>query len=210
MNRTQTFVWSAALSVGLALLLTARHVGAGQEDPEKAAVGAKISEKLPLKNAGAEEGEVAISGWARGAQVDGVAYNWDKSVAHSGKASLSIKKTAQRYFPIAQWHQSVKHTGKSKKVMLTAQVKADAMTKGILDIQFIDAQGDTISHTWAAYIGGKDGQPPATHDWKQYAGVVEIPDKTAEITVALQVYGPGTVWFDDIELGYVAEGKAKP
>ncbi len=82
---------------------------------------------------------------------------------HSGRVSLSIKKTSERYFPVAQWHQRVKHTDKSKKAMLPTQVKADAMTKAVLDMQFVDAQSDTIDHERAAYIGsGEEGQPPAT------------------------------------------------
>jgi RNA polymerase sigma-70 factor (ECF subfamily) len=33
--------------------------------------------------------------------------------------------------------------------------------------------------------------------------VVEIPAGTTELRIALQIYGPGTVWFDDLSAEYV-------
>jgi hypothetical protein len=77
------------------------------------------------------------------------------------------------------------------------------MTKATLDVIFLDKDGTWISHKWAAYVGAKQaGQPPANHDWKKYAGRVGIPAGTAKICVALQVYGPGKVWFDDVRAKY--------
>jgi len=76
------------------------------------------------------------------------------------------------------------------------------MTKAILDVQFMGEGGDG-SHQWAVYIGAKDAaDPPATHDWKWYEGVVNIPDGTDKIIVAAQIYGPGDVWFDDVVADY--------
>jgi dienelactone hydrolase len=137
-----------------------------------------------------------------GAAIPGVRYHWDRAVAHQGRASLHLKKTAQRYFPIAQWFQEVKRTGKAPRLKVGAFVKAQKMTKAILDIQFIDGGGESTHH-WAAYIGAKEaGDRPATHDWKWYEGVVEIPGGAEKIIVAAQIYGPGDVWFDDLVAEY--------
>jgi hypothetical protein len=77
------------------------------------------------------------------------------------------------------------------------------MTKAILDVQFLDKDGQGISHKWAAYIGGKaEGDPPANHDWKKYSDRVDIPPGTVKLCIALQVYGPGKVWFDDVQARY--------
>ena len=83
---------------------------------------------------------------------------------------------------------------------LSGWVKAEQAYKAILDLQYTDAQGER-GHQWAAYIGAREsGDPPADHDWQLYSGEVDLPAGTTELTVGLQIYGPGTVWFDDIEL----------
>ena len=37
--------------------------------------------------------------WQKGARIAGVEYQWDRNVAHQGKASLHLKKTARALFP---------------------------------------------------------------------------------------------------------------
>ncbi len=84
------------------------------------------------------------------------------------------------------------------------------MTKAILDVQFVDRSGET-THQWAAYIGAKQaGDPPATHDWQWYEGVVNIPDGTESLIVAAQIYGPGDVWFDDVVAEYTDAAATDP
>ena len=42
-----------------------------------------------------------------------------------------------------------------------------------------------LGHEWAVYIGQKDdGDPVATHNWKKYAGTVDIPRGTKNIARA--------------------------
>jgi RNA polymerase sigma factor (sigma-70 family) len=169
--------------------------------------------KSILTNGGIEKGDTKGSvpeGWQKGARLAGVEYQWDRSVAHQGKASLHLKKTAQRFFPIAQWSQEVKRSGAIPRLKLSAFIKAKKMTKAILDVQFID-RANELTHQWAAYIGAKEsGDPPVTHDWKRYQGIVEIPDGTQKISVAVQVYGPGDVWVDDIVADYTEEKATDP
>ncbi len=50
-----------------------------------------------LTNPGAETGDTSPEGWQFGAQIEGVKYFWDRTVARGGKPSLCIEKTAQRY-----------------------------------------------------------------------------------------------------------------
>ena len=156
-----------------------------------------------LKNSGIETGDKAPDGWQQGAAIEGVTYSWDKKVAFEGMASLCIEKTAQRYFPIAQWSQTVDRQGNGPTLLVSAQVKAENMTKAILDVAFLDEHGNWVSHQWAAFIGIKEeGEPPANHDWRLYSGKVEIPPQTKKLCIGLQVYGPGKVWFDDVRAGY--------
>jgi RNA polymerase sigma-70 factor (ECF subfamily) len=86
---------------------------------------------------------------------------------------------------------------------VTAQVKAEGVTKAIIDVIFLDGDGEWIGHKWACYIGGKEAKdPPANHDWKEYAGRVEIPPAAKTIQIGLQIYGPGKVWFDEVHATY--------
>jgi RNA polymerase sigma-70 factor (ECF subfamily) len=156
-----------------------------------------------LQNSSIEEGTDTPAHWSKGNEVDGVEYIWDRKTAKNGKASLCLHKTANRYFPIAQWEQTVDRTGDKPMLHLSAQVKAEKVTKAILDVTFLDGNGDAISHKWAAYIGvKKDGDPVADHDWKEYAGAVDIPAGTKKLQIGLQIYGPGKVWFDDVVAKY--------
>ena len=55
------------------------------------------------------------------------------------------------------------------------------------------------THAWASYIGArKNGDPPASHDWRWYSGVVDVPAGTKTLRISCQIYGPGKVWFDDL------------
>ena len=165
-----------------------------------------------LKNSDIETGDKTPEGWQQGAAIEGVAYSWDKKVAFEGKGSLCIQKTAQRYFPIAQWSQTVDRQGRSPALRVSAQVKAENMTKAILDVAFLDEDGTGLSHQWAAYVGGDTygGGAPRTYDWTLYSGKVEIPPRAKKLCVGLQVYGPGKIWFDDVRAGYAeASGKGE-
>ena len=163
-----------------------------------------------LLNPGCEAGGETAAHWSQGARVAGVSYVWDKQSGYEGHASLCLHKTARRYFPIAQWYQVVERQGSSAALDVSAQVKAEAVTKAILDIGFLDGDGKWLSHQWASYIGRREaGDPLANHDWKAYRGRVDIPAGTKKIQVGLQIYGPGKVWFDDVRATYVDSSEAE-
>ena len=156
-----------------------------------------------LQNAGFEAGDQTPTHWSQGAEIDGVNYLWDKENGQQGKASLCLHKTAPRYFPIAQWFQIVDRKGAETALQVTTQVKAEGVTKAIVDVIFLDEKGEGISHEWAVYIGAKKADdPPASHGWKEYAGRVVIPKATKKIQVGLQIYGPGKVRFDEVRAEY--------
>jgi RNA polymerase sigma-70 factor (ECF subfamily) len=171
-------------------------VQAGQQKDARAA------ENI-LQNPGFEEGDQAPAHWSQGAEVEGVEYIWDKEKGKRGKASLCLHKTAERFFPVAQWHQVVDRKGDKPALRVTAQVKAEGVTKAIIDVIFLDGDGEWVEHKWACYIGAKEAKdPPADHDWKEYAGRVEIPPAARKIQIGLQIYGPGKVWFDEVHAAY--------
>ena len=171
---------------------------------------AKAESRSILVNGGVEEAkDESPKGWSEGADVPGVEYLWSHT-GHESKASLCLKKTAKRYFPIAQWTQKVDRKGDSPRLKVSAWVKTDQATKGILDAQFLDSKGKW-THDWVAYIGPQDPEkPPVTHDWKLYEGVVAIPPDTKQIIIGAQIYGPGTLWFDDLAAEYTEEPATDP
>jgi hypothetical protein len=139
-----------------------------------------------------EEGQRTPDDWQQGNPVPGVKYVWDRRLASDGKRSLSLQKSANRYFPIAAWSRTVPHSGDKPVVQVSAQVKADRVTKAIIDVVFLDERSQAISHEWLSYIGQKEQTDPvADHDWQEYSGGAAIPPHTKKIVVSLQIYGPG-------------------
>jgi hypothetical protein len=159
-----------------------------------------------LLNGDLEAGEKDVPDhWTRGSRISSVRYVWDRETTHSGRGALAIFKTDDRYFPIAEWSQTVPIDGKSTAIEVSAWVRTEGMHKAVLDVQFLKEDG-VASHAWAAYIGAKqDGDPPATHGWKRLGGILKIPPGTTEIAIAPQVYGPGKIWFDDIDARFTNE-----
>lgn len=161
------------------------------------------------------DGKETPVGWTAGNSVPGVTYAWVKTAGIEKSGALQIKKTANKFFPIAQWSQTFDHDGKSPAIQISVQVKAKNAKKAILDVVFLDEQGEWIEHQWVAYIGQKEpSDKPATHDFKEYSGTVAVPPNTKKIIVALQDYGPGEIWFDDAKAVYQdklpKESKAVP
>jgi RNA polymerase sigma-70 factor (ECF subfamily) len=194
-------VMAAVLSGTAGLIYQTR---AGEQAPKAKAASerSKTGENI-LRNAGFEEGDKSPADWSQGAEIEGVQYIWDKQNGQKGKASLCLHKTAQRYFPVAQWYQVVDRKGDKPALRVVAQVKAEGVTKAIVDVIFLDEKEKWIEHHWASYIGAKEAKdPPVSHDWKEYTGRVEIPPTARKIQIGLQIYGPGKVWFDEVHATY--------
>ncbi len=185
-----------SLTIACAALL---WLSAGVTPPS--ALGAE--RKVPLKNTDMEEGTADPAAWVKGPPVAGVEQVWDRTQAHGGSASLSLKKNPRRYFPIAQWSQqlSVEPADKPRKLRVRCWVKAESVTKAIIDVSY---QAGQTGHAWAVYLGQKQQNDPVlTHDWKLCEGVVNLPAKVNSLEIAFQIYGPGKVWFDDLEVAWL-------
>jgi len=201
----------AALVVSL--LLGSQEIRAKDEENAKKTVEAK-QDAVPAKtedgdenillNPSFEEGDKLPQAWSIGQKVDGVTFLWDKQKSKTGKASMCLKKSVKKYFPIADLIQTVDRKDGSKSLKVSAQVKAEGAYKAVIDVLFLDKDSQWVSHEWTSYIGAKAaGDKPANHDWKEYSGKVEIPDTAKKIVIGLQIYGPGKVWFDDVQAEYV-------
>jgi len=187
------------ISNGLIAACVALWLGFGLAQP--CVLAAEL--KVPLKNTDMEEGDGSPAAWEKGPPVAGVEQTWDRTTAHGGKASLSLKKTAQRYFPIAQWSQrlTVEPASQPRKLRVRCWVKTEKVAKAVIDVTY---QAEQSGHVWAVYLGQKkQTDPVATHDWKLCEGIVRVPAKASKVGIAFQIYGPGTVWFDDLDVAWV-------
>ena len=151
-----------------------------------------------------ESGTDAPDGWKQGPPVRGVKYVYDKQVASAGKRSLSLQKSEVRYFPIASWSRTFNCAAEKRGLKVSVKVKAQKVTKAVVDVLFHDAANKLIKHEWVAYVGQKKPEDPiATHDWKSYEGTIDVPMGATQVGIAFQMYGPGEVWFDELAVRYV-------
>jgi predicted esterase len=157
-----------------------------------------------------EKGQAAPADWQQGGDVPGVQYEWSDGVASDGKRSLSLEKTENRFFPIAQWSRTVPLKGQGGNVEVSVKVKAAGAQKAIVDVTFLSVRGTPMSHKWLAYIGAEEeGDPAANHDWGTYSRVLALPRGAKGLGIGLQIYGPGEVWFDELTVRHVgAPGEA--
>ncbi|MGI8907086.1 MAG: serine/threonine-protein kinase [Candidatus Sumerlaeaceae bacterium] len=169
----------------------------------------RISDENLVRNPGMENEDEMRSPahWKKYAPMGGVEYVWDRGVAHSGKASLCIKTKRQLDFRV-YWQQAIPVDPLRPKnadyLEIGVWVKAQQLMDAKLYLEFRDTKGGSLK-AWTQYIGPKEPwEPPVDQDWKHYTTHVAIPPKYPHIDVVLALYGPGTVWFDDVTLRYAA------
>lgn len=161
-----------------------------------------------LQNPSFEDGP---DSWGTGATPETVEYTVSDKGGVNETQAARIHKTANKYFPIAEWTQRIEYDGKSPAIELSAMVKTKEARKAVLDVLFLDDKDEWIKHEWAAYIGDQSNDPqPLNHDFKEYKGTVAIPPNTKTIVIGLQDYGPGDVWFDDVRAVYREELPKEP
>lgn len=84
--------------------------------------GAGKSKSIILKDS-FEKGTDVPEGWEKGSNVEGVEYIWDKNIASEGMASLCLKKTTNKYFPIAQWTKENQTSNRRPSTLSDSTVK---------------------------------------------------------------------------------------
>jgi len=150
-----------------------------------------------LSNPGFEEGARDLEPWTLGDVPKGVSIRRDNRITNTGAGSLRLSKSAENFFPPAGVSQTLDRDPSWHAIEVGADVRAVRATKLVLDVQF--AGDGQEAHEWAAFIGAANpDDPPVTHDWKRYSGVVGVPAWAETITIAVQIWGPGTAWVDDV------------
>ncbi len=158
-----------------------------------------------LANPGFEDGQSTPAAWSTGDAVEGMRYVWGKDVAYQGHASVGIKNTLNTYAEVqAEWTQRITHNTFPARLRVSAHVKAAQVGQAVIAVRCAEFLRHKYEEERVTLIGTLNrDDPPLDHDWLEYSGVVDIPADTAEIIIALQMFGPGTVWFDDVNVEYV-------
>ena len=157
-----------------------------------------------LKNSGMEEGKEDVPGvWTHGAPVLGVEYLWDRAAASAGKASLSLRvaEPPPGRMPPAQWVQVVDRVGGEPLVDVRAAMKTSQVRLAAVQVSFLNAYNEVLRTETVAAVTGLAGAP-ADQEWKTFSQRFDVPPRTARLAIALQLRGPGQVWFDDIEASW--------
>ncbi len=162
-----------------------------------------------LTNPGFEDGTRAPDAWTIAEAPRGVAIRRDNRITNDGRGSLKLSKSVNSYFPPAGAAQTLERDPSWRAIRLEADVRTVRATKLVLDVQF--AGDGQEAHEWAAYIGAEqEGDPPVTHDWTRYSGVVQVPDWARTVTIAVQIWGPGSAWVDNIHASPVEGAEPAP
>ncbi len=164
-----------------------------------AQTGATVKEKNLIVNGGFESGldnwQMMMSNAGRPVNIDA---SVDTSEHHSGKASLKFTKTEVSFFPLKVFNQDISTDGATQRLKVGMWVKASQARKATMAV----IMDDKIE--WGAYVGeANDGDKPADHDWRYYTATVEVPQGVSHLMIGLQMYGPGTVWMDDVSATFM-------
>ncbi len=126
-----------------------------------------------------------------------IEFEWNDGIGFAATRGVHITKTEGK-FPYATFVQTIDSPGEDCLVQLTAHVKANEVGKAVLDLVFLDEKGEWVYHIWAQAIG--EPWENSTHDWKQYVAYAYVPSGTKRIEVSAQMYWPGELWLDNVEL----------
>jgi hypothetical protein len=132
--------------------------------------------------------------------VTGDEQNWvfsvDNVVKHRGNTSVSIEGNGNWAYWMQHFEGDAIPAG--REVTVSGYIKAEGVDqRAEIMIYCLDSDGNQ-TETVTASISG-------TKDWTFVTASNRIPEDAAMIDINLRIWGPGKVWFDDVQL--VTEGK---
>lgn len=182
----QRYEFSAQVPDGT-LEVTLALIYAGQAtvwyDDAEVRIGGAQSEGDPLPNGGFENG---MEPW-RPRGKPGFLENHviDTEVAHSGKASARIDG------PGGYYYSPYFAAAAGSKVTATFWAKADCES-GATSL-FFQWKDDKAFHR-------TPGPAASGNEWRHYSFSTEVLENTEKVSLALQFFGEGKVWYDDVSI----------
>lgn len=151
-------------------------------------------------------GAAAPKGWfPAGSHPKEYEMTVDRAVTHSGKASASLKSTAEKTGGFGTLMQTFKaDTFHGKRVRLSGHVRA----KDVADWAGLWMRVDGPGNQMLAFDNMQERAVKGTRDWQKYEIVLDVSADALEISFGLLLSGKGEVWMDD--LAFEVVGKEVP
>jgi hypothetical protein len=135
-----------------------------------------------------------------------------RRVVHGGSWSAYVKATGGNNSPgLLQWVRADRYRGKRVRLSAYLKTKVAGVTEPNKDGEqsgvhlFFYADGRTQRLSSADTSGER---PKGTVDWRKYEFVIDVPEEAVLLQFGLELFGPGQLWLDDVELNVV--GKEVP
>lgn len=184
----------SAMAVGLLFVV------ASTVFPKTPSTTQKSKENL-LSNPGFEDGLESLERSFLGNETNEVKFTLDDKVKHSGKFSLALEKSVNKFWPVQMIGETeIEAKSATNRLKVTAWVKAENAKKATIAL-YLNSKSSDGKIEFGTYVGSERGS--VSHDWKKYEKVLECPQGTDSIDVYYQMYGPGKVWFDDVSIEFV-------
>jgi len=155
-------------------------------------------ELVPITNPGFEEG---AKGWSFKKRYETQEIAVDRTVSHSGDASLRISG-GEGENPWAA--QRVDNLRGLTEYRLAAKVRSPEgeSAAAAVKLEFYDANNHNVSGWYGKIRTETDGT------WQTVERTATAQDTVVSVAIIVRLYGPGTLWFDDVELSVVTPGPA--
>jgi hypothetical protein len=156
--------------------------------------------------AGVASSQEAPKGWfPAGSRPKDFKMSVDRSVAHSGKASASLKSVVSEPAGFGTLMQTFKADAyRGKRVRMSGYARSQEVKKWAgLWMRVDGPQGEPL-----AFDNMENRALKGTGDWQKYEIVLDVPESAQEVAFGLLINGAGQVWMDD--LGFEVVGKDVP
>ncbi|WP_060885542.1 hypothetical protein [Streptomyces caniscabiei] len=181
--------WQGFGRVGLVLALLWEHLG---DRLDQKVTGSPYE----IPGADFEEGDETPMGWLAPSwgQTSGATWSRDTTVRRTGAASLKLQ------VPAAGGNMYTYSSPKTRIGKGTYTYAAWIRTDGVtgagahIDPLFFDASGKLVGSDHKKFT------TTGTHDWEYVSLDLETPAGATQMEMHLRLSGPGTAWFDSVEL----------
>ncbi|MGW0949093.1 Tat pathway signal sequence domain protein [Streptomyces sp. NPDC002623] len=181
--------WQGFGRVGLVLALLWEHLG---DRLDQKVTGSPYE----ITNPGFEEGADTPAGWTvpGWGRTPDATWSRDTTVARSGSASLKVAATAANGF-VTVFNTAKLQVG-SGTTTYSAWIRTDGVTGAgaHIDPLFFDATGNLVGSDQRQFA------TTGTHDWEYVSIDLETPAGATQMEMHLRLTGPGTAWFDSVDL----------
>lgn len=136
--------------------------------------------------------------------TEGFQFELDKSIKHSGTASLKLTAKENKGGAFMPFSQLVEiNVTQLKKIAVTAFIKCTDVNKEVsLWCQILDSNGKMIGFQ---NLGVQGVQISGTSEWRKYTMPITLNPTAKKLLLGGFLSGTGTAWFDDFEIEEISQ-----